>query len=93
MPTFQITSRAFDIWNYISGDNYDVEDLEDIKFIFTIDLQQANKELTRVRSFARYGLPGYRWMLIHAEDEVRESFANLAVVETAIMEAKEKLEV
>lgn len=92
MPTFQITSRAFDTWNYIYGDEYDLDDLIDIKLIFLKDLEQAQRELERVKSFARYGLPGYRWMLIHAQDEVDESFANLAVVETAIADTKERLE-
>ena len=85
--------KQIDIWNYISGDVYELDTLYEIQKFFLDDLASAQRELYRVKSFAKYGLPGFRFMLIHTEAEVEESFANLAIVETAIAEAKERLEV
>lgn len=90
--SFEILSRANDVWNYVMGDNYNLDDLYDLKVVLLKDLESAQRELERVKSYERFGLPGFRWMVIHAQDEVDESFANLAVLETAIQDNKDRIE-
>lgn len=91
MPTFRVTSTAFDLWNYVKGDVYSLDDLYDYKKFFEQDLVYAEAELDRVERFAKYGLPGFHFMMVHSEMEVEESLGNLSIVDQAIIDTEERL--
>jgi len=61
-----------------------------LKF-FLDDLNRAEYELARIERFQKYGLPGYHFMIVHAEMEVEESLGNLAIVDQMILDTKERL--
>ena len=80
-----------DLWKYVKGDEFSLDDLADYKKFFEKDLDYALTALDKVERFRKYGIPGFRWMLIHAEAEVEESLGNLSIVDQAIEDTKERL--
>lgn len=79
-----------DLWNYVKGDVYSLDDLYGYKEFFQQDLIYAEMELDRIESYQKYGLPGYHFMIVHAEMEVEESLGNLAICVQAILDTVER---
>ncbi len=78
-----------DLWKYAKGDVYSLDDLYGYKLFFEKDLNYAEDELERIYRFQKYGLPGFHFMVVHAEMEVEESLGNLAICDQAIADTIE----
>lgn len=78
------------VWKYVSGDNYNLDDLEDFKKFFLQDLVYAHKQMEKTKALQKYGLPGWRYMYVAAQVAVEESQKNVDIVNMAIEEHKRK---
>ncbi len=73
-----------DLWRYVKGDVYSLKQLIGYKTFFEDDLYRAEQALDRIERFRKYGLPGFHFMIVHAEMEVEESLGNLSIVDQMI---------
>lgn len=80
-----------DLWKYVKGDVYSLDMLAEYHAFFRDDLYRAEQALDRIERFQKYGLPGYHFMIVHAEMEVEESLGNLSIVNQMITDTKERL--
>lgn len=84
--------KVIDVWKYVLGDKYNLDDLYDIQKFLEDDLERAYHELDKADKYEKYGVPGWRWYKIQCEAEVEESLANLEVVKVAIKDNLKRLE-
>lgn len=78
------------VWKYMSGDNFNLDDLMDFKAFFEQDLVYAKKQMAKTMALQRYGLPGWRKMYIAAQVAMEDSYKNIEIVDMAIEEHKRK---
>lgn len=78
-----------DLWKYVKGDVYSLDMLAEYFKFFLDDLNRAELALARIERFQKYGLPGYHFMIVHAEMEVEESLGNLSIVAQMIEDTKQ----
>jgi len=76
------------VWKYVAGDQYSVEQLNKFASFFLDDYSRAMKEVEKIKRFAKYGIPGYRWMLLHATVGVEEAKKNMDICQEALAVAK-----
>ena len=77
-------------WRHIPSDNWSLERLLHIRRFLEDDLRRAREEVVRMERYRNYNLPNWRSQLIHAQQEVEESFHNLEICDLYIIDAREK---
>jgi len=71
-------------WNYVAGDNYDLETLVGFKAFFILDLLSAKQEVEKHETIKKWGLPNWRLGMIRRQVGVDEAQENLDKVEKII---------
>lgn len=71
-------------WNYIAGDNYDLETLIGYRKFFMKDLFYATQEVEKHQELKKWGLPNWRLGMIRRQVGVDEAQENLDKVEKVI---------
>ena len=67
-------------FNFIEGDNYTHERLEQIRFITQQNYKSASRAVTKYESYAKYGLPGFHFELLRVRvrwEELGQSLINI----------------
>ena len=77
------------VWKFIEGDTYTDGRLGQIRKVY---VEKSIKALTRVKqlkSFEKYGLPGYRFMMLHAKQGYEDAMESLDNIDKAIEAGQE----
>ncbi len=77
------------IWKYIEGDTFTHGYLKNLRKHYQTESLKNLAEYKKIKSYEKYGLPGYRWMLIHAKQNWEDDMESLDNVERAIREKQE----
>jgi len=67
-------------WNYVAGDNYDLEQLREFELFFLRDYRSAVIEVDKHELLRKWGLPNWRLGMIRRQVGVDEAVANLRTV-------------
>ena len=63
-------------WNYVAGDNYDLETLVGYRSFFIKDLLSAQREVDKHELLKKWGLPNWRLGMIRRQVGVEEAQKN-----------------
>ncbi len=78
-----------EIWHFIQGDTYTDGRLHIIKQYYLDKIFADVAELAKLLSYQRYGIPGWRWMMVHSKMEWDNNTESLKNVITAIKAGQE----
>ncbi len=73
-----------EIWHFIKGDTYTDGRLQTIKQYYLDKIFADVAELAKLLNIQRYGLPGWRWMMVHSKMEWDNNTESLKNVVKAI---------
>lgn len=77
------------VWEYIAGDTYNHGRLAQIRKVYTQKSISALARIEKLKSYQKYGLPGYRFMLLHAKQGFEDAMESINNIDKAIDEGQE----
>jgi hypothetical protein len=78
-----------EIWQYIEGDTYTDGRLQQLREFYTDEAIKNLKEYQKLKSYEKYGLPGYRWMMLHSKINWENDMESLNNIDRAIRAGQE----
>lgn len=78
-----------EIWHYIPGDTYTDGRLQTIKKYYEDKIDNDLLEYVKLKLYQKYGIPGFRWMMIHTKMEWDNNELSLENVIRAIEAGQE----
>lgn len=73
-------------WNFVAGDKYSLQQLQDFRVFFYQDFLSAEAEVTKHKELEKWGLPNWRLGMIRRKLGLEEAERNLIIVNQAISE-------
>lgn len=72
------------VWQYIEGDTYTHGRLKQLRKHYQEESLKNLTEYQKLKRYEKYGLPGYRWMLLHSKLNWEDDMESIDNIDKAI---------